>query len=107
MELFADIYHTTFDWPTSSEVANRLDMVAGNSEENVVNRLVDYHRHIEGIMTSFKSGHKVINADQPKADVFSQGRLKIVFAMKQPMSWDVASGSFVYRNVSFFAKRST
>ena len=66
-------------------MANRLDMVAGNSEENVVNRLVDYHRHVEGIMTSFKSGHKVINADQPKADVFSQGGLNVTFAMKQQM----------------------
>ena len=48
-------------------------MVAGNSEEEIVNKLVDYHRHIEGIMTSFTAVHKIVNADQPKADVFSQG----------------------------------
>ena len=71
-----DVYHTTFDWPTSSEVADRLETVAGNSEEEILNKLVNYHRHVEGIVTSFSSVHKIVNADQPKADVFSQGGLR-------------------------------
>lgn len=43
-------------------------------EADMVNRLVDYHRHIDGILLCYDYALKTINADQPKADVFSQSR---------------------------------
>ena len=50
----------------------RLKEVPGNSEEQMVEKLILYHRHIDGIINCYRSVHKSINADQPKADVFSQ-----------------------------------
>ena len=58
--------------PSNSDVAGRLAEVPGNTEEEVVERLVVYHRHIDGLLSCYKD-YKIINADQPKADVFSQG----------------------------------
>ncbi|XP_041369348.1 adenylate kinase 8-like [Gigantopelta aegis] len=76
-----DVYHTTFDWPTSSIVQARLEEVVGNTEEEIVNRLVNYHRYIDGIRRCFSTVFKTINADQPKADVFSQA---YTFLCSQP-----------------------
>ncbi|XP_013418058.1 adenylate kinase 8-like [Lingula anatina] len=67
-----DVYHTTFDWPSNAEVAGRLEPVPGNSEDELVNKLVVYHRHIEGLKTCYSKILKIINADQPKGDVFAQ-----------------------------------
>ena len=46
----------------------------GQSEPEMVAKLVEYHRHSDAISRCFTSTLKVINADQPKADVFSQGK---------------------------------
>jgi len=72
----SDIYHSTFDWPSSASVAARLEKAAGTSEEEMVCRLVTHHRNIAGIRSCYEHVLKVINADQPKADVFSQGILQ-------------------------------
>ena len=40
----------------------------------MVAKLVEYHRHSDAISRCFTSTLKMINADQPKADVFSQGK---------------------------------
>ena len=71
------MYHTTFDWPTSPVVQARLEEVVGNTEEEIVNRLVNYHRYIDGIQRCYSTVVKTINADQPKADVFAQGLFDI------------------------------
>ena len=49
----------------------------GNTEEEIVNRLVNYHRYIDGIQRCYSTVVKTINADQPKADVFAQGLFDI------------------------------
>ncbi|KAL8578917.1 hypothetical protein ACOMHN_001879 [Nucella lapillus] len=67
-----DVYHTTFDWPSSAEVQGRLEEGPGQSEADMVYKLVEYHRHSDAIARCYASSLKVINADQPKADVFSQ-----------------------------------
>ncbi|KAK3087522.1 hypothetical protein FSP39_006998 [Pinctada imbricata] len=67
-----DIYHTTFDWPPQPEIQGRLEEGSGYSEEEMVDSLVEYHRHIDDIVACYGKVIKVINADQPKADVFSQ-----------------------------------
>lgn len=67
-----DIYHTTFDWPNNPDIQNRLKEVDGYTEEDMINKLIVYHRHFEGIFDCYKKCSKTVNADQPKADVFSQ-----------------------------------
>ena len=73
-----DVYHTTFDWPGNPEVQERLEEPAGLSEEEIVKQLVVYHRHIDGIVRCYSQSVRNINADQPKADVFSQGETPVV-----------------------------
>ncbi|KAK3611802.1 hypothetical protein CHS0354_040470 [Potamilus streckersoni] len=67
-----DIYHTTFDWPTNSDLQNRLQEEPGYHEDDMIMKLTEYHRHISDILACFSKVTKTINADQPKADVFSQ-----------------------------------
>ncbi|PFX30351.1 adenylate kinase 8-like [Stylophora pistillata] len=67
-----DVYHSTFDPPTDPAVVQRLVPDSKSSEKVMIQRLMEYHRHIDGILMCFEKIHKSINVDQPKADVFSQ-----------------------------------
>ncbi|KAK7094985.1 adenylate kinase 8-like [Littorina saxatilis] len=78
-----DVYHTTFEWPSSAEIQGRLEEGKGQNEPEMVEKLVEYHRHSDAIGRCFASSIKVINADQPKADVFSQA---LAFLQSQPRS---------------------
>jgi len=73
--LIADIFHVTFDWPSSAAVASRLEETVGTSEKEMVDRLLAHHRNIVGVRAFYQHILKEINADQPKSDVFSQGLL--------------------------------
>jgi len=75
MTWFTDVYHCTFDWPSSASIAARLEQTVGTSEEEMVERLVAHHRNIAGVRSFYQHVLKEINADQPKSDVFSQGKL--------------------------------
>nr|XP_058969619.1 adenylate kinase 8-like [Pocillopora verrucosa] len=67
-----DVYHSTFDPPSDLAVVQRLVPDSKSSEKVMIQRLMEYHRHIDGILICFEKIHKSINVDQPKADVFSQ-----------------------------------
>lgn len=67
-----DVYHSTFDPPSDLTVVQRLVPDSKSSEKVMIQRLMEYHRHIDGILMCFEKIHKSINVDQPKADVFSQ-----------------------------------
>lgn len=67
-----DVYHSTFDPPSDLAVVQRLVPDSKCSEKVMIQRLMEYHRHIDGILMCFEKIHKSINVDQPKADVFSQ-----------------------------------
>ncbi|XP_059958677.1 adenylate kinase 8 [Mesoplodon densirostris] len=67
-----EIYHTTFNWPSKSEIQNRLIVPAGISEGETARRLLEYHRNIVRILPSYPKIVKVITADQPCVDVFYQ-----------------------------------
>jgi len=88
----ADIYHLTFDWPSSESIAARLEEI-GTSEKDMVDRLVSHHRNIVGVRAFYKHILKEINADQPKSDVFSQGlsfsHLIILINSLMVQSWTV------------------
>ncbi|XP_027049720.1 adenylate kinase 8-like [Pocillopora damicornis] len=67
-----NVYHSTFDPPSDLAVVQRLVPDSKSSEKVMIQRLMEYHRHIDGILMCFEKIHKSINVDQPKADVFSQ-----------------------------------
>ncbi|KAF3820977.1 hypothetical protein GH733_011130, partial [Mirounga leonina] len=67
-----EIYHTTFDWPSESEIRNRLMVPGGISELETARKLLEYHRNIIRILPAYPKILKVINADQPCVDVFYQ-----------------------------------
>ncbi|XP_057580431.1 adenylate kinase 8 isoform X2 [Hippopotamus amphibius kiboko] len=67
-----EIYHTTFDWPSSSEIQNRLIVPTGISEAETARKLLEYHRNIVRVLPSYPRILKVIPADQPCVDVFCQ-----------------------------------
>ncbi|XP_034520633.1 adenylate kinase 8 isoform X1 [Ailuropoda melanoleuca] len=67
-----EIYHTTFDWPSESDVQNRLLVPGGISELETARKLLEYHRNIIRILPAYPKILKVINADQPCVDVFYQ-----------------------------------
>ncbi|XP_077918096.1 adenylate kinase 8 isoform X4 [Halichoerus grypus] len=67
-----EIYHTTFDWPSESEIRNRLMVPGGISELETAQKLLEYHRNIIRILPAYPKILKVINADQPCVDVFYQ-----------------------------------
>ncbi|XP_045878984.1 adenylate kinase 8 isoform X2 [Meles meles] len=67
-----EIYHTTFDWPSESEIQNRLIVPGDISEMETARKLLEYHRNIIRILPAYPKILKVINADQPCVDVFYQ-----------------------------------
>ena len=69
-----DIYHTTFDWPTDATIQQRLSIPPNNTEEDLVERLMEYNRNIGAVQDSLKATSKVVNVDQPKGDVFNQSK---------------------------------
>nr|XP_014341646.1 PREDICTED: adenylate kinase 8 isoform X2 [Latimeria chalumnae] len=70
--LTGNVYHTTFSWPDDPDVLQRLVEADGISEEETMQRLLEYHRNKDGIMKSYQHVCKTINADQPQVDVFLQ-----------------------------------
>ncbi|XP_007425268.1 adenylate kinase 8 [Python bivittatus] len=71
-EVTGEVYHTTFDWPTDENIGWRLKAPEDISEKETSQRLLEYHRNLPGIVQSFGKSIKLINADQPCADVFWQ-----------------------------------
>ncbi|XP_069743310.1 adenylate kinase 8 isoform X1 [Narcine bancroftii] len=67
-----EIYHTIFNWPTSTKIQNRLEKPIGITEEETVKRLLEYRRFSHGVLNSYIKKYHIINADQPSVDVFSQ-----------------------------------
>ena len=59
--------------PTDSTVSKRLVKPENYNEQDIVDRLVYYHRHIDGLSRCYEKFLKQVNADQPRADAFLQG----------------------------------
>jgi len=47
----------------------------------MVGRLVTHHRNVAGVRTCYEHILKVINADQPRSDVFSQGTQSMILGL--------------------------
>lgn len=67
----SDVYHVTFMWPESAEVAQRLERPDNQTE--MTHQLQAYHREVQGLQDTYCNSLKIIDADQPHVDVFGQG----------------------------------
>ncbi|KAM9360738.1 adenylate kinase 8 [Symphorus nematophorus] len=72
--LTGDVYHETFVWPDDDAVAQRLkkEQQPSSLEKQ---RLADLHRYrceVTGLRSAYQNVLKVVNADQPPADVYQQ-----------------------------------
>ncbi|XP_043094967.1 adenylate kinase 8 [Puntigrus tetrazona] len=68
-----DVYHVTFMWPESEEVAQRLETPSTPSAADLMARkLQKFHTEAHALKRTYHSCLKIINADQPHVDVFSQ-----------------------------------
>ncbi|XP_068559133.1 adenylate kinase 8 isoform X2 [Cebidichthys violaceus] len=77
--LTGDVYHRTFVWPLDGLVAQRLEEGRGLSEEerslSEEQRQAELQRHrceVTGLRAAYQHVLKVVNADQPHADVYQQ-----------------------------------
>ena len=71
----SDIFHVTYDMPANRIIADRLLPVVGNDAASIAARMAYFRRNIPGINDAYRGVAKTINADQPKADIFSEGML--------------------------------
>ncbi|NP_001018480.1 adenylate kinase 8 [Danio rerio] len=68
-----DVYHVTFMWPESEEVAQRLETPRTLMPVQVMSqKLQKYHTEAHALKRTYHNCLKIINADQPHVDVFSQ-----------------------------------
>ncbi|XP_056113404.1 adenylate kinase 8 [Rhinichthys klamathensis goyatoka] len=68
-----DVYHVTFMWPDSEEVAQRLETpMTLMPADLIAKKLQKYHREAHALRRTYHSCLKTINADQPHVDVYSQ-----------------------------------
>lgn len=77
----ADVYHLTFMWPESAEVAQRLERPdCIMAEEEIACQLQAYYREVQGLQSTYRNCLKIIDADQPHVDVFAQGENAFSFS---------------------------
>uniref|UniRef100_A0A673IN92 Uncharacterized protein n=1 Tax=Sinocyclocheilus rhinocerous TaxID=307959 RepID=A0A673IN92_9TELE len=68
-----DVYHVTFMWPESEEVAQRLETPSTLMPADLIaKKLQKFHTEAHALKRTYHSCLKTINADQPHVDVFSQ-----------------------------------
>ncbi|XP_063000799.1 adenylate kinase 8 [Elgaria multicarinata webbii] len=79
-----EVYHTTFDWPSNTTVQKNLVAPKDISEKETARRLLEYHQNYPGILQSFRKPMKLVNADQPCADVFMQVLTHVQFPPRTP-----------------------
>ncbi|TRY93156.1 hypothetical protein DNTS_012848 [Danionella cerebrum] len=68
-----DVYHLTFMQPENEEIAQRLETLKTMMPvELMTQKLQKYHIEAHALKRTYHSSLKIINADQPHVDVFSQ-----------------------------------
>uniref|UniRef100_A0A4W6FMJ4 Adenylate kinase 8 n=1 Tax=Lates calcarifer TaxID=8187 RepID=A0A4W6FMJ4_LATCA len=66
------VYHQTFIWPDDDIIAERLEKGRGPSEEQRLAELQRYRCEVTGLTSAYQHVLKVVNSDQPHADVYQQ-----------------------------------
>ncbi|XP_035854785.1 adenylate kinase 8 isoform X2 [Sander lucioperca] len=67
-----DVYHRTFIWPVDDTVAQRLEEGRSPSETQRLAELQRYRCEATGLSSAYQHVLKIINADQPHADIYQQ-----------------------------------
>uniref|UniRef100_A0A3B5AQZ3 Adenylate kinase 8 n=1 Tax=Stegastes partitus TaxID=144197 RepID=A0A3B5AQZ3_9TELE len=80
--LTGDVYHHTFIRPVDDVVARRLEEGRGLSEEQRLAELQCFRREVTGISSAYQHVLKVVNGDQPHADVYQQAVLTYSFSRR-------------------------
>ncbi|XP_031158034.1 adenylate kinase 8 isoform X3 [Sander lucioperca] len=70
--LTGDVYHRTFIWPVDDTVAQRLEEGRSPSETQRLAELQRYRCEATGLSSAYQHVLKIINADQPHADIYQQ-----------------------------------
>ncbi|XP_031735136.1 adenylate kinase 8 [Anarrhichthys ocellatus] len=70
--LTGDVYHRTFVWPIAGLVAQRLEEGRSISQEQRQAELQRHRCEVTGLKAAYQHVLKVVNADQPHADVYQQ-----------------------------------
>lgn len=68
------MYHVTFKWPKSADVAQRLETPRTVLPvDAIAKKIQKYHAETHALKFTYQNCLKTINADQPLVDVFAQG----------------------------------
>lgn len=67
-----DVYHQTFIWQVDDDVVQRLAKGLGLSEKQHLAQLQLFRCEVTGLMSAYQHVLKIINSDQPHADVSQQ-----------------------------------
>uniref|UniRef100_A0A672KQA5 Adenylate kinase 8 n=1 Tax=Sinocyclocheilus grahami TaxID=75366 RepID=A0A672KQA5_SINGR len=95
-----DVYHVTFMWPESEEVAQRLETPSTLMPANLIaKKLQKFHTEAHAVKRTFHSCLKTINADQPHVDVFSQGKLHHRYLVWYQVHPSALKGYFSQKNL--------
>nr|XP_055055296.1 adenylate kinase 8 isoform X2 [Misgurnus anguillicaudatus]XP_055055297.1 adenylate kinase 8 isoform X2 [Misgurnus anguillicaudatus] len=81
-----DVYHVTFIWPESKEIAQRLETPKTVMPVDVIAKKIQkYHTEAHALIHTYQNCLKTINADQPHVDVFAQA-LNYVLSQRHSLS---------------------
>ncbi|CAJ1069559.1 LOW QUALITY PROTEIN: adenylate kinase 8 [Xyrichtys novacula] len=67
-----DVYHKTFIWPLEDSIAQRLKEEQSRSEKELLAELQRYRCEVTGLSVAYQHVLKIINSDQPHADIYQQ-----------------------------------
>ncbi|XP_040010234.1 adenylate kinase 8 isoform X2 [Xiphias gladius] len=70
--LTGDVYHQTFIWPVDDIITQRLEKGRGMSETQQLVELQHFRCEVTGLTSAYQHVLKIINSDQPHADVYQQ-----------------------------------
>ncbi|XP_062237603.1 adenylate kinase 8 isoform X3 [Platichthys flesus] len=70
--LTGDVYHQTFIWQADDIIAKRLEKGRGQSEAQHLAELQRFRGEVTGLRSAYQHVLKIINSDQPHADVYQQ-----------------------------------
>ena len=68
-----EVYHVVFNLPSDPDVLARLKEEEGGAKVNMHQKLDQYHRHVQPLLSCYKKVSKEFNADQPLQDIVTQG----------------------------------
>eukprot|EP00042_Codosiga_hollandica_P051575 m.636327 g.636327 ORF g.636327 m.636327 type:complete len:469 (-) comp58307_c0_seq1:149-1555(-) len=79
--LTLQVYHVTY-LPGDEEVRARLTRVQSDTDRNLTADIAVYNANADALLSAYKAFARVINADQPLADIFTQAWVHMCTAQR-------------------------